>query len=259
MTLQNSVNGLYATQKSSVIRVDGETADALQTLTSSSTIVVTPGIFRRTIFIRSESALLVSSSPTISVQDISDRQELTLCNTGFFTITLPLHAILSSTLLYRKNLTLLPGSSADLLYSFALGGWIACGYTGPEIGELREFANLQTPFGWARAEAQALSRTAHPALLSKLVKEVTVTTFSDSTTVLLASGTPTDFITDGVFMVAPGIPTSTIVTKVASTLTISNPATASATVIATFHAWGLGDGVTTFNLPNQPGRCIFTG
>lgn len=119
-----------------------------------------------------------------------------------------------------------------------------------------EHAGFDLPPGFLWCDGAAVSRTAQSRLFAQLTRSATGTTANGSSTITSVSADLTSQIKAGMPISGPGIPAGATVTAVtANTITISANATASAggqpIVIA---PWGVGDGSTTFNVPDRRGR-----
>ena len=125
-------------------------------------------------------------------------------------------------------------------------------------GAISDYAGINLPAGYLWANGQAVSRSTYVRLFSALTVSVTGTTTSGSNSVSAVSqdltALPVSVV--GMPVSGPGIPASTTISGVTSTtLTLSNNATASASGVAIVVApHGVGDGSTTFNVPDARGR-----
>lgn len=119
-----------------------------------------------------------------------------------------------------------------------------------------EHAGFDLPPGFLWCDGAAVSRASHARLFAQLTRSVTGTTTNGSATITSVSADLTSQVSAGMPISGPGIPAGATVTAVtATTITISANATASGGgntfVIA---PWGVGDGSTTFNVPDCRGR-----
>jgi microcystin-dependent protein len=125
-------------------------------------------------------------------------------------------------------------------------------------GTVSEFAGINLPSGYLWANGQAVSRTTYAALFSALSVSVTGTTTSGNATISSVSSDLTQLPTSlvGAQISGPGIPAGATISSVTSnSITLSANATASASGIAIVIApHGVGDGSTTFNVPDRRGR-----
>lgn len=128
------------------------------------------------------------------------------------------------------------------------------------VGTLRHSAGFSGDAGWLFCAGQAVSRTTYAALFAKMCRILTVDTTS-GTAVLTGVGLNNLFFRNGMPISGPGIPPGTTITGAgsATSIPISANATASAVGVEVVVApWGVGDGVTTFNVPDLRG-CVLAG
>jgi microcystin-dependent protein len=135
------------------------------------------------------------------------------------------------------------------------------GATGPQgvgpTGTLVPSAAVSVPSGWALCDGTAYGRTdpIYAALFAALSFQQPGTTTSGSTGVTGLTSTAGMGI--GMPISGPGIPAGATIAAVptGTTLTLSVGATASATGVALVVApYGVGNGTTTFNVPDMRGR-----
>lgn len=130
-------------------------------------------------------------------------------------------------------------------------------------GNIEFSARIKAPDGWYKTNGAAKSRTEDQALFEAITVLTSGTLTSGSVTV---SGLPSEDLEDIDDLVGPdspipisgaGIPSGTTITDVdvtLGTLTLSETATESGSDVALCVApWGVGDGETTFNLPDLRG------
>jgi hypothetical protein len=126
---------------------------------------------------------------------------------------------------------------------------------GVPVGTTIEVRGFTAPTNYAFTYGQAVSRTTFAALFAALTNGQTGTISSGSPTI--TGLTDTSQFGRGTSVESVGIPGSTILLSCTSTTcTMSNNATVSRTGTMTFFAYGLGDGSTTFNLPNDQGMVL---
>ncbi len=124
----------------------------------------------------------------------------------------------------------------------------------PVGGEL-DYAGFVAPSGWLFMFGQAVSRTTYSALFNALCPSLTVGTTNASP--VLSTVTDLRFLgLEGARIEGTNIPAATtIVSLTATTVTMSANATGTAgSVAARILPWGVGDGSTTFNLPDARDR-----
>lgn len=125
------------------------------------------------------------------------------------------------------------------------------------VGTIEPFAGAVLPTNWQFAAGQALSRSTFAQLLGVLT--ISATTGSCTSTSTTVSGfTSTAQIPVGSPIESSCLPTNTTVASIvsATTITVSQAATATGTFTVTDFPWGNGDGVTTFNVPDLRGRVV---
>lgn len=123
------------------------------------------------------------------------------------------------------------------------------------VGTILPWSGLIAPNQYAFAYGQEISRTTHPEFYTATTQLLNVicssssnllTGFSDTTQI--RTGSPVELI-----CVPAG---TTVVSKTAATVTLSNPSNISINTVATFFPWGNGNGTTTFNVPDLRGYVI---
>jgi len=126
-------------------------------------------------------------------------------------------------------------------------------------GSIVSFAGINAPTGWLLCDGQEVSRTQFADLFSVLTFQMTVSTTNGSTTLSNPSINPTTLrIGTGMFISGNGIQSATKIVSVSATnMVLDKTATASASgVTITISPFGIGNGSTTFNLPDLRGRFI---
>jgi hypothetical protein len=124
----------------------------------------------------------------------------------------------------------------------------------PVGGEL-DYAGFVAPSGWLFMFGQAVSRTTYLALFNAICPSLTVGTVNASP--VLSTVTDLRFLgLEGTRIEGANIPGSTtIVSLTATAITMSANATGTAAAVAArVLPWGVGDGATTFNLPDARDR-----
>lgn len=120
------------------------------------------------------------------------------------------------------------------------------------IGTIIDFGGVAVPKHYLYCDGTAYNRTTYNLLFQALSFTETVTLTTSSTT--FTSGTPSNYWI-GMDIEGVGIPANTTVTNIVGTLiTLSAAITGvgGSTLIRIF-AWGNGDGMTTFDVPNLQG------
>lgn len=125
---------------------------------------------------------------------------------------------------------------------------------GRVVGEYIKSASRTAPYGTLTPDGSAVSRTTYADLYAELNEIQNGTTTSGSAVV--TGLTDTSAIEVGDFVSGTGIAAATTVSSVDSgtQITLSANATASGTVEIVVSPYGIGDGSTTFNLPDRRGR-----
>jgi microcystin-dependent protein len=130
------------------------------------------------------------------------------------------------------------------------------------VGMVVPYAGVSAPSGWLFCYGQAISRTTFASLFNALTLRPTGNTTNGSPTISsvsqdLTSGT-LGYSVVGMPISGPGIPAGAKVAAVTSnSITLSANATATASGVALVVApHGVGDGSTTFNVPDTRGRAV---
>jgi len=120
-------------------------------------------------------------------------------------------------------------------------------------GVIFPFAGYSAPTGFLMCDGSAVSRTTYAALFAAITIQTTGTTTSGSNSVTSVGSTTNMAV--GMPISGSGIPAGTTISAIGSgTLTLSQNATASASGVALVVApHGVGDGSTTFNVPDTRG------
>lgn len=116
------------------------------------------------------------------------------------------------------------------------------------VGALIDFAGFPTIEHYLLCDGTAYSRITYQQLFRALTTTETVSLTNTVATFTVVSAA-NYYI--GMAIEGTGIPAATTISNiVGTTITMSNAATATASSVVTFFAWGDGDGSTTFNVPN---------
>jgi len=137
-------------------------------------------------------------------------------------------------------------SAIDEVSASVDAGWMA--------GDFKPTGRLTAPSGWLLCYGQAVSRTTYATLFAAISVSQSGNTNSGSAVVDTLSSTTG--LVAGMPVSGSGIPSSTTISSVDSStqITLSQNATATATVTVTVAPFGVGDGSTTFNVPDFRGR-----
>lgn len=144
----------------------------------------------------------------------------------------------------------------------AAGQWAIVAYTPANTGtsrfsgELIHFAGLNTPTGWLPCDGSAVSRSTFGSLFSAISIQTVGDTTNGSKTVANL-GTTTGLVV-GMLVCGTNIPASTYITSISGTsVTLNNAATGTSTQQSFIAApWGVGNGTTTFNVPDLRGYTL---
>lgn len=125
-------------------------------------------------------------------------------------------------------------------------------------GVIHEYSGINLPAGYLWANGQQVSRSTYARLFAALTVAITGTTTSGNNSVTSVSKDLTQLPVSvvGMPVSGAGIATGTTISAVTSTtITLSQNATGSASGVAlTIAPYGVGDGSTTFNVPDRRGR-----
>jgi microcystin-dependent protein len=154
--------------------------------------------------------------------------------------------------------TPVPGDDSTLVSTTAfvkaaIAAAIAAAIGGPGI--INWYATMTPPTGYLAATGSPIPRAAFPALFSAITAAATGTVTSGSPTITAVPSTNALWV--GMPISGPGIPLSatilSIVANTSITLSINATATTAGATLA-ICPFGVGDGSTTFNLPDMRGR-----
>jgi microcystin-dependent protein len=134
---------------------------------------------------------------------------------------------------------------------------VASGPSAGVTGTITAFAGIVPPSGWLACDGSAVSRTGFAALFGALSLPFTGTTHA-TTTVSGISTVVTALLQAGWPISGPTIPSGTTIASVSSgTILLSAAATGTGVAESLVASpWGVGDGSTTFNVPDLRGRTI---
>jgi hypothetical protein len=123
------------------------------------------------------------------------------------------------------------------------------------VGTVLPWPGLLAPPNYVFAYGQAVSRTGFPLLYSTITQQLFLTCVAAQP--VLSGIADTTQIKIGSKIEASCIPPgSTVLSKATNSVTISNNASTTASIIATFFPFGNGDGSTTVNLPDLRGYVL---
>ena len=126
------------------------------------------------------------------------------------------------------------------------------------VGSVIASARSTPPSGYLWCNGLAVSRATYPDLFAAITIQVTGTRTNGSSTLSGVSQNLTAVAKQGMPLCGDGIPAGATVQSVTSnTIVMSAAATSSASGMTIIIApWGVGDGVSTFNLPDLRGRAV---
>ncbi len=124
---------------------------------------------------------------------------------------------------------------------------------GAPTGTIVDYAGLVPPAGWLVCSGAAVSRSTYSRLYEAITLRQAGTRVTSSALIV---GLTTTFMTVGMPVSGVGIPDGTTIATVNSgtQITLSAAATSSGTSEIVVAPWGVGDGSTTFNLPDYRSR-----
>lgn len=187
--------------------------------------------------------------------------------------------IVQVTAVSGDTFTIVRGRRGTSGKAFATGSVIANGIYAEDMtpaGTVSQYAGIAAPEGWLLAYGQAVSRTTYSALWAAMNVSSTVTMTIASPGVVtwtghpLRTGDPVSFTTTGALPTGVAAGTvyyanvidantfrlSTTRSNSYSGTWINTTGSQSGTHTITFAPWGIGDGSTTFNVPDLRGRTI---
>jgi microcystin-dependent protein len=120
-------------------------------------------------------------------------------------------------------------------------------------GKVDWFAIMSPPAGFLAANGAAVSRVTFATLFNAITAQPTGTVTSGSNSISSVASPQAMWV--GMPISGPGIPVAATITAVGgSTITLSANATATATTTVVICPFGVGDGSTTFNVPEMRAR-----
>lgn len=125
---------------------------------------------------------------------------------------------------------------------------------GTPTGTMTSYAGLTAPTGWLLCGGQAVSRTTYSSLFGAI--SITQSGVRTSGSAVVTGLSDTAAMVAGMPVSGTGIPASTTISSVDSStqITLSQNATSSGTNDVAICQWGVGDGSTTFDLPDARDR-----
>lgn len=124
------------------------------------------------------------------------------------------------------------------------------------VGTILPWSGLAAPNQYVFAYGQEILRASYPEFYTAVTQQANVICSSASNTLTGISDTTQINIGSAVELALCVIPGTTVVSKTASTVTLSNPASVSINAVAVFFPYGNGNGTTTFNVPDLRGYAV---
>jgi len=227
-------------------------ANSVQLTGSKSTILITDSVAQVTAG-SAELKMALSASATIPAVEILHGANVT------FQVKKTHLVVPSKTTAERDAIVAAPvasvlfNSTVQELQFNTSSGWAQSVPT----GSVQTFAGFIVPTGWLLCDGTAVNRTTYAALLAVLSKSSTGDTHTSTLIDNIPAGGTTNVVA-GWYISGPGIQAGTTVTVVGATsLTLSLATTASTNGVAfTAAPYGIGNGTTTFNVPDCRGVFI---
>jgi hypothetical protein len=124
------------------------------------------------------------------------------------------------------------------------------------VGTTLPWSGLVAPNQYVFAYGQEIARATYPEFFTAVTQQANVICSSASNTLTGISDTTQINIGSPIELALCVISGTTVVSKTASTVTLSNPSSVSINAVATFFPYGNGNGTTTFNVPDLRGYAI---
>lgn len=124
------------------------------------------------------------------------------------------------------------------------------------VGTTLPWSGLVAPNQYVFAYGQEIARATYPEFYTAVTQQANVICSSASNTLTGLSDTTQINIGKPVELSLCVIAGTTVVSKTASTVTLSNPSSVSINAVAVFFPYGNGNGSTTFNVPDLRGYAV---
>ena len=124
------------------------------------------------------------------------------------------------------------------------------------VGTTLPWSGLVAPNQYVFAYGQEIARATYHEFFTAVTQQANVICSASSNILTGISDTTQINIGSPVELSLCVIPGTTVVTKTASTVTLSNPSSVSINAVATFFPYGDGNGTTTFNVPDLRGYVV---
>jgi len=130
------------------------------------------------------------------------------------------------------------------------GTWSSSGVLLGTTGQIADFATPSVPVGWLECDGSTVNRGSFASLFTAVTIQQTGSRTASSA--IITGLTSTSDMRAGYFIGGTGIPNGTTILTVDSATQVTMSANASSTGSGNVLVapWGLGDGTTTFNLPD---------
>ncbi len=124
------------------------------------------------------------------------------------------------------------------------------------VGTTLPWSGLVAPNQYVFAYGQEIARVTYPDFYTAVTQQANVVCSSSSNTLTGISDTTQINIGSPIELSLCVIAGTTVVSKTASTVTLSNPSSVSINAVAVFFPYGNGNGTTTFNVPDLRGYVL---
>ena len=124
------------------------------------------------------------------------------------------------------------------------------------VGTTLPWSGLVAPNQYVFAYGQEISRTTYPEFYTAVTQQANVICSASSNTLTGVADTTQINIGSAIELSLCVISGTTVVSKTASTVTLSNPSSVSINAVAVFFPYGNGNGTTTFNVPDLRGYAV---
>jgi len=124
------------------------------------------------------------------------------------------------------------------------------------VGTTLPWSGLIAPNQYVFAYGQEISRTTYPEFYTAVTQQANVICSASSNTLTGIADTSQIPIGAAIELALCVVAGTTVASKTASTVTLSNPSSVSINAVATFFPYGNGNGSTTFNVPDLRGYVL---
>lgn len=127
---------------------------------------------------------------------------------------------------------------------------------GNSVGTILPWSGLVAPNQYVFAYGQEIARSTYPEFYTAITQQANVICTSASNTLTGLVDTTQIRIGSPIELSLCVVAGTTVVSKTASSVTLSNPSSVSINAVATFFPFGNGNGSTTFNVPDLRGYAV---